>query len=220
MHSITLHTDIVSSHTDTNMTRTESMIHYILLIRDLNDAYKHCDGDRVFIDAKFVLLQYFSTPHVKYKLWMWRMLAYNLTVLSPAAAFEYKWNISVNLIGGIDNNIPDDNLVELCVKKVKDLLQFQGPNVNFNSAQTACASMTYIDKIKNNIKQNVGLSNRDGQRSDIDKDNDILKIAYEYCNRLTTETMCASYIDKIESEKFYNWCTDQNKFMSAVLFTN
>ena len=44
---------------------------------------------------------------------MWRKLAYYLTLLSPDAAFEYKWNIIVNLIGGIDNNIPDDNLVEL-----------------------------------------------------------------------------------------------------------
>ena len=64
MHNITLHTDIELSHTDTNMARTESMIHYILLMRDLNDAYKHCDGDTVFIDVKFVLLQYFSTPNL------------------------------------------------------------------------------------------------------------------------------------------------------------
>lgn len=39
--------------------------------------------------------------HSKYKLWLWRLLAYECALLSPREAFEYKWNCSSNIHGGL-----------------------------------------------------------------------------------------------------------------------
>jgi hypothetical protein len=50
---------------------------------------------------------------------LFRYLANCLTLLTPRMAYEYKWNCSANLCGGIDHNIPNDNLVELLVQAVK-----------------------------------------------------------------------------------------------------
>jgi hypothetical protein len=90
-----------------------------LLLRDTNDAYKMGDGDRVTVNAKFQMLLSRVGNHTKYQLWLFRYLANCLTLLTPRMAYEYKWNCSANLCGGIDHNIPNDNLVELLVQAVK-----------------------------------------------------------------------------------------------------
>ena len=48
-------------------------------------------------------------------------------------AYEYKWNCSANLCGGIDHNIPNDNLVELLVQAVKKKVYAQGANASYDS---------------------------------------------------------------------------------------
>lgn len=42
------------------------------------------------------------------------------------------------------HNIPDDNLVELHVRKLKELLRQQGGNVSFESAKVACATCMLV----------------------------------------------------------------------------
>lgn len=90
-----------------------------LLLRDTNDAYKMGDGDRVTVNAKFQMLLSRVGNDTKYQLWLFRYLANCLTLLTPRMAYEYKWNCSANLCGGIGHNIPNDNLVELLVQGVK-----------------------------------------------------------------------------------------------------
>ena len=71
------------------------------------------------MNAKFEMLCARVAGHTKYQLWLWRMLAYEQAILTPKQAFEYKWNTTANLNGMINGNIPNDNLVELCVQLVK-----------------------------------------------------------------------------------------------------
>lgn len=59
IHGISTTTRNVPKKVAKSVTKTESLVHLLLLIRDLHDAYKHCDGDRIFIDIKFVLLHFF-----------------------------------------------------------------------------------------------------------------------------------------------------------------
>lgn len=40
------------------------------------------------------------------------MIFYIIVLLFFCESFEYKWNISINLVGGVDNNILNDNCVE------------------------------------------------------------------------------------------------------------
>jgi hypothetical protein len=72
---------------------------------------------------------------------------------------SYRWNSTVNINGGVHNNIPDDNLVELNVKILKGLVQAQGPyrlkpletpyihDVNINMCNM-CSVATHGDRIK------------------------------------------------------------------------
>lgn len=48
-------------------------------------------------------------------------MAYCFALLSPKMVYEYMWNCSANLQGGIGNNIPCDNLVEILVQTVKKM---------------------------------------------------------------------------------------------------
>lgn len=72
-----------------------------LLLRDTNDAYKIGDGNRVTTNAKFQMLLSRVGKHNKYKLWLFRYLAYIKCTLSPKMANEYMWNCSANLQGGM-----------------------------------------------------------------------------------------------------------------------
>ena len=62
-------------------------------------------------------------------------LLIHLAILSPAAALEFKWNISCNIKEGIDNNLPHDNPIEIIVKALKELLKSQGTNMSLKLAQ-------------------------------------------------------------------------------------
>ncbi len=135
----------------------ESLIHLLLLIRDLTDAYAMGDGDRIFLDLKLAFLYFFSTGHTKYRLWIWRMLAYDIAILTPRQSFEYRWNTCINVNGGLHGNIPDDNLVELNVKQLKELLRSQGSKVSYESARIACLTMKYMNYVKLNLSKSCGL---------------------------------------------------------------
>lgn len=98
-----------------------------LLLRDTNDAYKMGDGDRVLSNSKFQMLLSRAGNHSKYQLWLFRYMANCLCLLTPRMAYEYKWNCSANLQGGLGNNIPCDNLVELLEQTVKKLCMHKVP---------------------------------------------------------------------------------------------
>lgn len=109
-----------------------SFMKLALLLRDTEDAYKFGDGTRIFRNAKFEMMCADVANHSKYKLWLWRLLAYECALLSPREAFEYKWNCSSNIHGGLGKNIPNDNLVEICVHVIKKKMREQGANLTYN----------------------------------------------------------------------------------------
>ena len=76
-----------------------------LLCRELHDAYKMGDGSRVFRDIKFLMLHFDRGHNIKYRLWMFRMLAYDLALLSEHERFIYRNNLAINMVGGYRNCI-------------------------------------------------------------------------------------------------------------------
>lgn len=84
--------------------------------------------------------------------WLFRYMANCLCLLTPRMAYEYKWNCSANLQGGLGNNIPCDNLVELLVQTVKKAVYAQGANATFTSVRKAALAIQVQDEIKNNIQ--------------------------------------------------------------------
>lgn len=115
--------------------------------------------------------------HTKYKLWLWRYIAYIVAILSPKESFEYKWNICQNLMGGVDQNIPNDNCVELQIKKIKSQLNTQGSNKSFNSAKVVTMSTQVIDNMKQKLMQVNNTVRAGRKRPQVDKSVDIGRIA-------------------------------------------
>lgn len=69
-------------------------------------------------------------------------------LLSKKQAYEYKWNMTVNLVGGTGHNIPYDNCVEIQVHYIKSQLQSQGSDKSFESAKNICLTSQVIEEIK------------------------------------------------------------------------
>lgn len=88
--------------------------------------------------------------HTKYQLWLFRFLANFHCLLSPREAYEYKWNCTTNLKGGAGHNIPNDNLVEILVHRLKAKLQSQGSNVTYESARKSALTLQIQDEIREN----------------------------------------------------------------------
>ena len=217
-HAMLMNAD--SLHTE-KAKKSPTLITMLLLLRDLNDAYRMCDGDRVFRDIKLVLLYFYNTGHSKYRLWVWRMLAYDQALLSPKQAFEYRWNISANVLGGMEHNIADDNLVELHVKLLKQQLRKQGPNVTFQTALTASKTMQLIKNIKKNLMEESGIKSKcyhsNASHKSVDKTKDLIMIATEINKGRNTEKL--DYVDpicRINSEEFVKWCHSQADIMDTL----
>lgn len=150
-----------------------------LLLRDTNDAYKMGDGDRVLNNAKFQMLLSRAGNHTKYQLWLFRYMANCLCLLTPRMAYEYKWNCSANLQGGLGNNIPCDNLVEILVQTVKKAVYAQGANASFSSVRKAALAIQVQDEIKNNIQKECDKKQSGKKRPPVSKLLDISAMASE-----------------------------------------
>lgn len=107
------------------------------------------------------------------------MLCLNNFILSPKEAFEYRWNASVNIVGGIGNNIPDDNACELAVKAVKGKLRTQGPNLTFESAKVVCDTLQAQQAISDQMVVESGHHPAGHGHARPDKTQDVLRMSTE-----------------------------------------
>ena len=190
-----------------------------LLLMDTHDAYRMGDGDSIFRNAKLELLLCDVTGHFKYKLWLWRMLAYELAVLSHRQAFEYKWNTVSNLQGGNGQNIPNDNLVELIVHRIKHLLRAQGANATFSSVALATKALQVVDRIKENMKKQCSQRNKGKSRAIPNKSTDIKTMIDELFNsslfgKDTSLRSFHGFVDlykKVNIPNLHKWINAQRK---------
>ncbi|XP_062590541.1 uncharacterized protein LOC134252121 isoform X2 [Saccostrea cucullata] len=163
----------------------KSFMRMAMLQYDTKDAFRMADGERCFRNAKFEWLYAGAVGHTKYKIWLWRYVAYITSILSPRESFEYKWNICQNLMGGFDQNIPNDNCVELQVGKIKKQLNTQGANKSFNSAKVVALTTQVVDGIKSNLMEANKIAKPSRKRPAVDKTEDIkimVKCLLDNCN--------------------------------------
>lgn len=169
-----------------------SFAFHALLLLDTYDAYRQGDGNRIFRNAKLEFLMCAASQHTKYKLNLWRMLAYDLAILSPREAYEYKWNSCVNLQGGRGQNIACDNMVELFVHAIKKRLRSQGANMTYESAQMACDTIQVHEELKKKIMEQTKTRSKSHCRATVRKPTDIKLMAKQieeaellthHCNR-------------------------------------
>lgn len=198
------------------------------LYRDTGDAYKMADGNRIFANAKLEMLYAFSLKHTKYRLWLWRMLAYEIALLTPCEAFDYKWNTCVNLSGGVGKNIPNDNAVELQVGEIKKRLQREGSNKSFHSAQTICKTTQITEKVFQNLQKENNSHVSSKERPEVRKMADINLLVQEIseANVFSEDTNFGTFVDykdplaRLDVSKFHNWVKEQKKVASVLMVRN
>lgn len=147
-----------------------------LLLRDTHDSYRMGDGDRIIRNSYFEWLYASALGHTKYKIWLFRMISYVSGLLTRKQAYEYKWNMTVNLEGGTGHNIPNDNCVEIQVHKLKSQLQSQGSNKSFESARNICLSTQVIEGIQEQLMKTTRTYKTKRSRPPVDKTKDIQTI--------------------------------------------
>lgn len=143
-----------------------------LLYRDTCNSYRMGDGDRIVRNAYLEWIFAAGLKHTKYKLWLFRLLC-NIFILNPKQSFEYKWNMTVNLQGGIGQNIPNDNLVEMQVQNIKSQLNAQGSNKSFQSAKQICLTTQVTDAIKKGMIKTTKTVTSKGKRPEVNKQSDL-----------------------------------------------
>ncbi|XP_062622142.1 uncharacterized protein LOC134283658 [Saccostrea cucullata] len=146
-----------------------------LLYRDTYDSYRMGDGDRIIRNVYFEWLYAAGIRHSKYKIWLFRILC-NMCLLSPEQSFEYKWNMTVNLQGGIGQSIPNDNCVEIQVHNIKSQLNTQGSNKSFKTAKQICMTTQVIDAIKDGLMSTTKTARSKSSRPVADKTKDIMTV--------------------------------------------
>jgi hypothetical protein len=147
-----------------------TLVRLLFLQHDTVDLFKYGDGNRSFRNAKIEFLYLYAQKHTKYRLWLWRMLAYEMALLSEKQAAEYKWNICVNTKGGIGRCIPNDNFVECQVKSIKQTLQHQGPNKSYETAKVACQTTQVLQAIKETVGEKAIRKQRKKTTVDVTED--------------------------------------------------
>ena len=177
VHHAELPADAVTPPTDEPDPVIPSLIKLLFLQHDTHHAYAYGDGDRLMRNAKFEFLYQFPSSHIKYRLWMWRLLAYDMAILPQRAAMEYRWNQVVNTHGGSGKCIPNDNFVEMQVKNIKQNLSRQGPNKSFATAQTACKTTQVVSSIKDGLLKTCGKHAKSGDHCLRDTTKDVMDLA-------------------------------------------
>ena len=154
-----------------------TLIKVLFLQFDTSNAYHFGDGDWAMRNAKFEFLYLWVMKHTKYRLWIWRMLAYDMALLSEKESMEYRWNQCVNTHGGVGRCIPNDNFVETQVKNILKNMARQGPNKSFATAQVACKTTQVVTAVKCGLKKASGQHDKSCKHSKPNTSNDVMDIA-------------------------------------------
>ncbi len=201
-----------------------SFLRMALLLHDTFDAYRMGDGNRAMRNAKLEMLYAGPIHHTKYQLWLWRMLAYDMALLTPREAFEYRWNMTVNLEGGEGKNIPNDNSVEIQVHKLKSQLMTQGANKSFKSAKIIAMTTQTIDLMKTTVMKACRTVKSSRKRKTVDKSKDIQSIAKCFMSQSNLAELSWKSFSKFrdplncqDADKLHEWIKEQKRIASKLM---
>ncbi|OWF42987.1 hypothetical protein KP79_PYT23899 [Mizuhopecten yessoensis] len=150
-----------------------------LLLRNTNDAYKMGDGTRILDNANFQMLLSHVGKHTKYQLWLFRFMAYCLSLLTPRQAYEYIWNCTANIHGNRGHNIRNDNLVEILVQAIKKKVYAQGANATYSSVGNAALTLQVQEEITTNVQKECEKKRSGTKRPEALKVKDVAAIVRE-----------------------------------------
>ncbi|XP_061190924.1 uncharacterized protein LOC133199049 [Saccostrea echinata] len=205
-----------------------SFIKLSLLLRDTEDAFHYGDGYRIFRNVKFEMLCADAAHHAKYRLWLWHMQAYESAILTQRQAVEYKWNCTANTHGGKGKNIPNDNLVETLVQKIKKKLREQVSNLTHNSAQRIALSIQIQEELKENVLRQFSNKEKGRSRPTVNRDSELHNLITELQHGEVSDVIqgrefhafrrFSDLFSKVKAEELHKWISDQKFRASYEMF--
>lgn len=84
---------------------------------------------------------------------------------------KYSWRIG--------ENIPNDNLVEICVHVIKKKMREQGANLTYESAKKIASCVQMQEEIRVSVQQQLGMKTSGQTKPSVDKKNDLQLIINE-----------------------------------------
>ena len=111
----------------------------------------------------------------KYALAAIRLHAQLNALLTPREAHSVIWNRTINLRGGVERNVPIDQVMEHNIRETKELMYAHGANVNFSSAQTYSRASNPIKETILNFDDQIK-SKKQSSKHKRKKDEDIFVV--------------------------------------------
>ncbi|XP_035661399.1 uncharacterized protein LOC118405771 [Branchiostoma floridae] len=189
-HEESKHGLVVEEEESTNATSSSSEDHVYnyhigkltlgLLIRNINDATKEGDGERLSRCFRMALLYYKAFGHTKYAYGTLLFFARVHALLPPRLAHSLKWNRVVNNRGGKGNNIPMDLNLEHGNFYVKSFLKHLGPNLNEQTAARVANSIGRMAKLLKKADRDWGVKRETGYHHKADPTTDIHTLVEQY----------------------------------------
>ncbi|XP_019644096.1 PREDICTED: uncharacterized protein LOC109485103 [Branchiostoma belcheri] len=179
-----LEADESHTHPTTTQTSTSTSQDYVynyntanlsmsLLIRNLRDATKEGDGERISNCFRAALLYFKAYGHTKYAFGTLLFFARVNALLPPRLAHSLVWNRVVNNKGGKGRNIPMDLRLEHMNAFLKSFLRHLGPNLNEKSATRIARAIGVMEEILEQADRDWAVAKPSGYHHKKDPRNDI-----------------------------------------------
>ncbi|XP_078686624.1 uncharacterized protein LOC144919205 [Branchiostoma floridae x Branchiostoma belcheri] len=151
-----------------------------LLIKNLKDATREGDGERVARCLKMALLFFRAYGHTKYAMGTFLFFVRVEALLPANLAHSLKWNRFINTAGGKGRNIPLDLRLEQMNNLLKAFLKHLGPNLNETTAARIADCIGQLEAILKRIDSDLGVTRARGYHHKGDPTEDIFKLVEQY----------------------------------------
>ena len=164
-----------SSDIDSKFEYTKAVLWHGISEKVRHDAIREADGDRMLCHWRFDMLDFIRWHHPKYFVVGHRLLCYTSGGASDRISHQLKWNRTVNVRGGMGNNIEMDLQMEFFNKEYKEAVQDAGGNIS----ESTVARHSQMVGIKKELKKSFDkqLGHRTKMRAKLNKNSAEVDIA-------------------------------------------
>ncbi|XP_035688825.1 uncharacterized protein LOC118424384 [Branchiostoma floridae] len=182
-----------------------------LLIRNMDDATKEGDGERLSRCFRMALLYYKAYGHTKYAYGTLMFFAKVNALLPPKLAHSLVWNRVVNNRGGKGNNIPLDQNLEHMNNYLKSFLKHLGPNLNEQSAARIANAIGEMAALLKRADSDLGVRSDSGRHTKADRIPELHTLVDQYA-----QVEALSYVPGREYNSFPGFKRDLLAKLSSV----
>ncbi len=133
-----------------------------LLLKNVDDAVKEGDGERIILCWRFFLILYKAYGHHKYAIAAFHLLSRVDAIFTPMQAEQLIWNRTINRKGGKGRNISCDLRVEQLNCLTKELLHNLGVNLDEKNAKRESFAIGFLEQMLANTDKDLTLSHPKG----------------------------------------------------------